>query len=285
MAEVTYKNLSQVLANKKSSVHLESFPTADLSMLRPELEEAVKAMDVLVALGRNHREKIAVKAKIPLREIKIIHRDAKVLETLKRFEPYFVDELNFRSVKYDAHEDHYVQITAKANFPVLGKRLGPKMKTVGAGIQKLGLDSLLKLEKGESVIVEGEEILLSDVEIRRAPKGENKNLSVDQVVSIEVDPTVNPDQEQEGWAREIMRKIQVARKTADFQMDDKITLEIACEGILLDALNAHKDMIVTETLTKNLNILPLTAEPKGKHVDSSDIDGEAIKIGVTNLPR
>lgn len=285
MAEVTYKNLSQVLAHKKDSVHLESFPVADLSMLRPELEEAVKAMDALVTLGRNHREKIAVKAKIPLREIKIIHRSAQVLETLKKFEPYFIDELNFRTVKYDANEDHYVQITAKANFPVLGKRLGPKMKTVGAGIQKLSLDSLLKLEKGETVLVEGEEIQLSDVEIRRGPKGDNPNMSVHQVVSIEVDPTVTPEQEREGLAREIMRKIQVARKTADFQMDDKITLEIACDGALLEALQAHEGMIVAETLTKNLNILAITAEPVGKHVETSDIDGNVIKIGVAALPR
>lgn len=285
MAEVTYKNLAQVLPNKKDSVHLESFPHEDLSMLRPDLEEAVKAMDALVTLGRNHREKISVKAKIPLREIKIIHRSPQVLETLKKFEPYFIDELNFRKVIYDANEDHYVQITAKANFPVLGKRLGPKMKTVGAGIQKLNLESLLKLERGEAVLVEGEEIQLSDVEIRRGPKGDNANISTHQIVSIEVDPTVTPEQEREGLAREIMRKIQVARKTADFQMDDKITLEIACDGTLLEALEAHKEMLVAETLTANLKILALSAEPAGKHVETSDIDGKVIKIGVTNLPR
>jgi isoleucyl-tRNA synthetase len=285
MAETTYKNLSQVLKNKKESVHLESFPVEDLSMLRPELEEAVKAMDTLVTLGRNHREKIAVKAKIPLNEIKIIHRSATLLETLKKFEPFFVDELNFRKVTYDSNEDHYVQISAKANFPVLGKRLGPKMKSVSAGIMALPLESLLKLESGAVVMVDGEEITSAEVEIRRAPKGGNANLSVHQVVSIEVDPTVTAEQEREGLAREIMRKIQVARKTADFQMDDKITLEIACEGLLLEALNAHKEMICSETLTGKLNVLALFAEPTGKHVESSDIDGEAIKIGVTALPR
>jgi isoleucyl-tRNA synthetase len=285
MAETTYKNLSQVLKNKKESVHLESFPVEDLSMLRPELEEAVKAMDTLVTLGRNHREKIAVKAKIPLNEIKIIHRSATLLETLKKFEPFFVDELNFRKVTYDSNEDHYVQISAKANFPVLGKRLGPKMKSVSAGIMALPLESLLKLESGAVVMVDGEEITSAEVEIRRAPKGGNANLSVHQVVSIEVDPTLTAEQEREGFAREIMRKIQVALKTADFQMDDKITLEIACEGLLLEALNAHKEMICSETLTGKLNVLALFAEPTGKHVESSDIDGEAIKIGVTALPR
>lgn len=285
LAEVTYKNLSQVLPNKKDSVHLESFPEADLSLLRPELEEAVKAMDALVALGRNHREKIGVKAKIPLREITIIHRSREVLETLKRFEPYFVDELNFRKVNYDANEDHYVQITAKANFPVLGKRLGPKMKAVGAGIQKLPLESLLKLEKGDTVLVEGEEIRLSDVEIRRAPKEGHPNLSTHQIVSIQVDPTVTPEQEREGLAREVMRKVQAARKSADFQLDDRIKLEIACDAILMEAIRAHEEMILKETLTQEFDLKEASKDPQGKHVEASDIDGKTLKIGVTALAR
>ncbi|WP_295901495.1 isoleucine--tRNA ligase [uncultured Bdellovibrio sp.] len=285
LSEVTYKNLAQVLPNKKDSVHLESFPKEDLSMLRPELEEAVKAMDTLVTLGRNHREKIAVKAKIPLNEIKIIHRNPELLKTLKMFEHLFIDELNFRKVTYDSHEDQYVQVTAKANFPVLGKRLGPKMKAVGGAIQKLDLAAILKLENGETIQVEGEDIQLTDVEIRRAPKGDNANLSVHQIVSIEVDPTVTPEQEREGLAREIMRKVQVARKSADFKLDDKITLEIACTAALREALEAHKDMVVSETLTMNLNIMDVAADPKGTHTEASDIDGEVIKVGVTALPR
>ena len=285
MSETTYLNLSKVLKGAKDSVHLESFPVADESLLRPELEEAVKAMDVLVALGRNHREKIGVKAKIPLLQIRIIHRSAKVLDTLKRFEPYFIDELNFRSVIYDAHEDQYVQVSAKANFPVLGKRLGSKMKAVGAGIQALGLEGILKLEAGESVQVEGESIMLSDVEIRRAPKGDNGNLSVHQVVSIEVDPTVTPEQEREGLSREIMRKIQSARKSADFRLDDKIHLQIACDGALLEALQAHQGAVVAETLTQKFELLPLSSEVSGVFTETSDIDGMVLKVGVTALPR
>ena len=285
MSEVTYRNLAKVLPNGKDSVHLESFPEADTSLLRPELEEAVKAMDVLVTLGRNHREKIGVKAKIPLREVKIIHRNAEILETLKKFEPYFVDELNFRKVSYDSHEDHYVQITAKANFPVLGKRLGPKMKAVGAAIQKLPLEMILKLENGETITVEGEPIQLSDVEIRRAPKEGNANLATHQIVSIEVDPTVTPEQEQEGLAREVMRKIQMARKAADFQMDDRIRLEVACDADLVKAIEAHRSMLLSETLTSDFKLLDASAKASGAHVEEGDIDGKVIRIGVTALAR
>lgn len=283
MSEVTYKNLSQVMKDKKDSVHLETYPEANLSLLRPELEEAVQAMDTLVALGRNHREKIQVKAKIPLRKIRIIHRSATVLETLKKFEPYFVDELNFREVIYDANEDQYVQVTAKANFPALGKRLGPKMKTVAAGNQKLSLADILKLEKGEVLKVEGEDISLAEVEIRRSAKGDNPNLTTHQIVSIEVDPTVTPEQEREGLAREVMRKVQAARKAADFKLNDKIKLEIACGASLEAAIKEHQNTLIAETLTADFKLHSADQSVSGKHVEQLDIDGEVLKIGVTSL--
>ncbi|HAG92243.1 MAG TPA: isoleucine--tRNA ligase, partial [Bdellovibrionales bacterium] len=285
LSEVIYKNLSQVLENPKESVHLEDFPKADTSLFREDLEKAVQAMDVLVALGRNHREKISVKAKIPLKNIKIIHRDPKVLETLKKFEPYFVDELNFRNVEYVSNEDDYVSVTAKANFPVLGKRLGPKMKSVAAGIQKLSLQDIFDLENGKTLKVEGEDIEMSDVEIRRGPKAGLDNVSTHQVVSIEVDPELTEEQEREGLAREVMRKIQVARKTADFQMDDRIRLEISCGAQVLEAVQAHKDMIVKETLSNELILHPEDKDPVGSFVENSDLDGLPLKVGVTVVPR
>lgn len=285
LAEATYQNLSLTLKDKKDSVHLETFPEANRSLFRPDLEEAVKAMEVLVQLGRNHREKIQVKAKIPLNHIRIIHRSQSVLDTLKQFEPYFVDELNFRKVTYEANEDKYMQITAKANFPVLGKRLGAKMKAVGAAIQKLTLEQLLKLEKGEILVVEGENIELADVEIRRAPKDNNPNLATHQVVSIEVDPTVTPEQIKEGLAREIMRKIQAARKSADFKLDDRISLQLAAEGELRAAIEAFESMIKAETLTKDFVLLPIAQDPQGSYTEVIDLDGETLKIGVRALPR
>ena len=199
LAETTYLNLAQPLKVKKLSVHLESFPETNRSLIKPELEEAVQVMEALVSLGRNHREKISVKAKIPLKQMKIIDRNPEVLKNLKKFESYFKG-MNIQQITYDSHEDQLIQITAKANFPVLGKRLGAKMKAVAAGIQKLDLSHLLQLERGESVLVEGEQIQLSDVEIKERASWKIPNLATHQLVSIEVDPTVSPEQIQEDLA-------------------------------------------------------------------------------------
>lgn len=284
MSEVTYLNLAEPLPlkDKKKSVHLEPFPKADLSLIKPELEEAVQVMEALVSLGRNHRERISVKAKIPLKEMKIIHRDPNVLKNLKMFEPYFKEELNIQRVIYDSNEDLSVQITAKANFPVLGKRFGPKMKSIASGIQNLTLESLLQLERGQSIVVEGETLQLSDVEIKRAPKGENPNLTIHQKVSLEINPTVGPEQIQEGLAREIIRKIQAARKSADFILDDRIELQLHCTGTFREAVQSYQAMICGETLALKFS---LTENPQGTYREETEIDGEKIKIGLSVLPR
>jgi isoleucyl-tRNA synthetase len=280
LAETTYQNLAQSLPKPKESVHLESFPKADPALKRPDLEEAVRAMEALVLLGRNQREKLAVRAKIPLKRLTVIHRDRRVLETVQKFERYFADELNVQSVVYEADEDKYVQISAKANFPALGPRLGPKMKAVSGAIMKLQLADLLKLEAGQTLTVEGEAIASADVEIRRAPKGENPNLATHPLVSIELDPTVTPEQVKEGLAREIIRKVQAARKAADFVLDDRIRLELHCTGELREAAQAHQKMIQEETLAREF---AFSERPAGKHTETADVDGETVLIGVTAL--
>ncbi len=282
LADTIYQNLAQAGGNAVESVHLEKFPTSNQKFIKPELEEAVKAMDVLVMLGRNYREKISVKAKIPLTKMKIYHRNPKVLETLKKFEPYFQDELNIQNISYDANEDAVVAVSCKANFPALGKRLGPKMKSVANGIQALTAKEIQELEKGKEITLEGEKISIADVEIRRAPKGGNENLTVHQVVSIEVDPTVTPTQIQEGLAREIARKIQAARKNAKFNLDDRIRLEIHCIGDYRVAFDKHKDMIMRETLSLECE---WKDSPSGAHVEKVDLDGDFITLGVKVLNR
>ncbi len=284
LSEEIYQNLAKALPDnlRKESVHLDHFPDADPKFIKPDLERAVARMDAMVALGRNLREKVKIKAKIPLLSMKIIYRDQKALDHLKKLEAYFQDELNIRKFEYVTDEGNYVLVKAKANFPVLGKRVGPKMKAIAAEIEKLSLNDLERLEQGESMIVGGESITISDVEIRRSGLDSKPNVIAHQQVSIEVDTTLTEEQILEGLSREVMRKVQQARKNADLKLDAKINLSLFLESKLLQAVKAHEATLKSETLSQTLTYAPSADAVQGTFKETAtDIEEGNVYIGIT----
>ncbi|MBC7974999.1 MAG: isoleucine--tRNA ligase [Myxococcales bacterium] len=277
LSEVTYGNLVRVLAEPKESVHLEMYPVADASRIDRSLEDAVARMSQMVVMARNIRETLGVKAKIPLTRLTIIHRERRVLDAMQQLEDCFIEEINVGRVVYEDREDDWVQISAKANFKKLGARLGKKMKPVANAVQKLTVADIVALESGQTLELEGEPITLDDVEIRRAPKDANEALASDQLISIALDPTVTEAQIREGVSREVIRRIQVARKNAQLNLDDRIALELACDADVRAAVETHAAAIRDATLA---TALTLVDAPAGSFVEDAEIDGQKLTIGL-----
>ncbi len=275
LTEAIFLNLTSVLPSENLSVHLKRYPEAQPQWIQPELEASVQTLEALVTLGRNQREKLGIKSKIPLKRMRIIHRNTEVLASLKRFEPYFSHELNVQEVIYDSDEDASIQIITKACFPVLGKRLGNKMKDIATAIEKLSREAIHTLEEKKSFTLLGESLTLEDVEIRR--KAKLPHIATHPLISMELDPTISAEQLQEGLAREIIRKIQSARKSAQFKLNDRIELQLHSQGALAEAGQAYQEKICLETLTSKCSWVP---SPSGEHLEVAEIEGNTLTIGL-----
>ncbi len=276
MSEVTYANLSRGSATAKASVHLEAFPAADETLRDAALEGAVARMEQAVLQGRNLREQIGVKGRCPLRTLTVIHHDAAVLDAMRPLAAYIADELNVQSVVFTADERAWMTLSAKANFKKLGARLGKKMKEVAGLAEKLTADQILTLESGEALTLAGESITLDDVEIRRTPRAADVPLQASASIAVALDPTVTPELREEGLAREVRRRIQMARKLARARLDQQVAVEIAVSGELLDAAKARAAWLASETLST----IAFVEAPAGDHVETFDVDGDALVIGV-----
>ena len=125
LSEHLYRELSAFSEDKadKESVHLCRFPEFDLDQKASGLEVAVDRMQQVVLLGRQKRESVKIGLRTPLSTITIIHRDESLLEDMKSLEGYVRDELNVREVRYSSDEGGYIDLAAKPNFSLLGKRL------------------------------------------------------------------------------------------------------------------------------------------------------------------
>jgi len=278
LAEVMYKNLKLEMPGSKESVHLEDYPTANEGLISTELEKSVSLMNRVILMVRNIREKKNIKIKIPLKKLHIIHRDQSLLDHLKTLENYLKEELNVRKVDYLTNEDEFVDLSAKANGAVLGKRLGKKFLVVSKAIMSLDSDSLVKLEQGEMLEIEGETITKNECLIyRNAHKG-HENVVSDAFITVELDTSLDEDQIYEGLAREVVNRVQKLRKTADLVLSDRIVVEYKADAELDKAIQNNIEYIKEQTLAVEFQ---KTDSPHGQASENCDIENKKLFIALT----
>ena len=93
---------------------------------------------------------------------------------LRTLEAFIRRELNVKEVGYDQAEDNYIRLYAKPNFPVLGKRLGKRMKEFGARIQQLTREQIEALQETGSITIDGEMFGTDEIQILREAKAGNE---------------------------------------------------------------------------------------------------------------
>lgn len=92
-------------------------------------------------------------------------------------------------------------------------------------------------------------------------------------VTVALDVTLTPELRNEGMARELINRIQNIRKSSDFEITDKVTVELSETPAVKAALEAFKDYISAQVLADDILASPDIA---GENVVELDIDGEKI---------
>jgi len=257
------------------SVHLCDYPEAEAQWVRPELEEAVARMQEVVLLGRQKREEVRIGLRTPLRSLTVVHRDAGRLAQLEALEPYIRAELNVHEIRYDNDEAAYIEVVAKPNFPVLGKRLGKRMKEFHQAIR--GLDSAQIEELGErgSLVVNGETFSDSEIEVLQQPRPGTNTVSNGRI-AVELDTRLDEELIRGGYAREIVNRLQRHRKELGLNVADRIDVRYQGDAELMAAAAEHRDYISGETLATCF-------EPADELPDAAEvvIDDRPFRFSVT----
>ena len=257
-----------------TSVHLCPYPAAKTHDSDSKLEQAVNAMQQIILLGRQKRNDVKIKVKTPLSTLTVIHQDQTLLDTIQVLEPIIKKELNVKQVCYDSRESEYVTLSAKPNSPVLGKRFGKAFAGVRASIESLDSKTLRQFEQDEQLSIDGEVFSLSDILLFRHCKEEDMTVT-NRTITITLNTELNEDLIQEGYAREIINRIQKTRKNLQFNVDDRIQLYYTASKHLEAAIQNHQEMIQKETLC--VEIQPLS---KSMETFEFTIEGETITLAL-----
>ena len=249
LAEHLYRELASLdgASPEPESVHLCAYPEVDDSLVDESLEAAVDRMRKIILLGRRQREQAGIGLRTPLREVRIIHSHASLLEDVALLEPYIAKELNVKSVVYDTDEASYVRLHAKPNFSLLGRRLGRRIGDLARELKGLSREALRDFEEQGEMELLGEVFSGDEVQVFREPVPETGAQS-DRLITVALDCRLDDALRSEGKAREIVNRVQRARKALDLAVTDRIHITYQGDASLQDCMERFRDYIAGETL-------------------------------------
>jgi isoleucyl-tRNA synthetase len=214
----------------------------------------------------------------PLARVTVASPDPAVRSAIEQLSDALRGELNVKEVVAIADDSALCSLSAKANFKRLGKRLGPKMKAVAAAVEKLDADAIARLERGESVEVEGESLNSEDISLSRQALPGNASESQNGITVV-LDTNVTAELAAEGLARELVSRVQNLRKDADLSVSQRIQLFVSADGPVAKMLDSDelRSLIQRETLA---TALERAVAPNGSRTAQESIDGEPITLAL-----
>lgn len=288
-AEDMYQSLvvKQYGEGHPPSVHLRLYPTGDQSRIDLGLSRDMKEVRDLVSLGLQVRAAHKLKTRQPLAEAKVVLAQPSRRAALEAYVEVMKEELNVEGVTFLERADAFVGYKVKPNFQSLGKRLGPKMKATQAAIQaadpaalKANLD-----QRGEvQLLVEDEEVVLSSEDLVILVEAKEGFAAASASVGVVVlDTKLDQRLLDVGRLREVLSKVQGARKEAQLEYTQRIELFLDTAAPALAALlEREKGAIAKEALCLSIQVRnpgppPSTRGEDGYHLDL-EIDGDPLHL-------
>lgn len=266
-----FRNLNGVSGRSPvNSVHLGNFPESLGDWIDPELEERMQLAQDLSSLILSLRKRVNIKVRQPLQQVLVPVSGPGMESQLKQIEYLILSEVNIKEIKY-VNEDG-ISHRVKANYKSLGSRMGNNMKAVAEYLSKLNHEQIRELRAGRSLQIplpgisqdpveeadpEGIRIGPEDVEI--IPEDIPGWIVANRgVLSIALDIQLTQELLREGYARELVNRVQKLRKEAGFQVTDRIEVKLSGNEILKEVLKDYElyTYICTEILADSLEIIP-----------------------------
>ncbi len=247
--------LYQNLHGDKESVHLHTFHTIETDAVDVSLETRMQMAQDICSLILSLRKKTKLKVRQPLQKVLIPVLDAQYKENVMSVEDLILSETNIKEVMYVEDASGIIKKRVKPNFKMLGKKLGPNMKVVGEAIAAMDATQIknLEIQKTITLHVVGQdfEIALEEVEIF-SDDIEGWQVAGDANHTIALDITISEALRHEGYARELINKVQNYRKEQNFEVSDRISIEIQKHTAMQHTLAKYRHYICEETLAKDI---------------------------------
>ncbi|UJP65843.1 isoleucine--tRNA ligase [Mongoliitalea daihaiensis] len=281
-ADWLYKNLTASTSDALESVHLTDWKSAASDLIDQELEASMDMAQRISSLVHSLRKNkdIGIKVRQPLQRIMIPVLNEQTKRQIMHVEELIKSEVNIKMVEYIDDTSGILVKNAKPNLPVLGKKLGPKMRFVVAAIKSWGQEEINTIEKQGKIMVpaDGEEIeLLLEEVLISSEDIPGWSVATDEGLTVALDITLTEELKQEGIARDLVNRVQNLRKDMGLEVQDKIHIQVGKQEALIDAaIQNFAGYIQTET-----QALTLEVRDQVEGAIALDMDDFELQVKVT----
>ncbi|MBR4782488.1 MAG: isoleucine--tRNA ligase, partial [Bacteroidaceae bacterium] len=245
------------LCGSDRSIHLQDYPVVDESLIDSTLETQMQKAQKIVSMGLSLRKREKIIVRQPLQRITIPVNSGEEMDSIDAMKNIITSELNVKQIDYVA--GIMLVKTVKCNFRVMGKKLGklmgPVSKLVSAltkeQISQLETDGKLPLEvEGQTVVIDRDDVEIFNQDIP------GWSVANEGTLTVALDLTITDELRREGMAREVVKRIQTYRKEQGFEITDHISITLEDNAEVREAVEAHRDFILSQVLCDNLAFEP-----------------------------
>jgi len=252
-----FRNLNGLTKRfEATSIHHIDFPKADPSKMDAALETRMQLAQDICSLVLSIRKKVNIKVRQPLQKILIPVLDPAMKLSIEQMEELILAEVNVKEINYITETEGVISKKLKPNFKLLGAKLGTKMKQASAVIADLTQNEISELERNGTLTILVEEspiiLLINEVDII-AEDIPGWSVAVKGNLTVALDISLSEALLKEGHARELVNRVQNIRKEANFELTDKILLQIVDNQHLKESINEFSEYICREILATQID--------------------------------
>ncbi|MGO1510314.1 MAG: isoleucine--tRNA ligase [Actinomycetales bacterium] len=250
------------------SVHLTDWPELGDAVAAPEIVAAMDQVREAVSAAHALRKGAGLRVRQPLRSLTVAVDDPAALE------PYaglVAREVNVRAVELVRPEDAALQV--RTELAVLPRELPKELRRLTsqlfaaakAGQWSEGEDGGVVLDgvvvpdgapgAGAPVALEAHQVeRTTTVDAAEGATGEMAAGVLPGGGFVALDTSIDDELASEGYARDVVRAVQDERKNADLHVADRIALTLTVPADRVDAVEAHRELVMNETLSLELTV-------------------------------
>jgi isoleucyl-tRNA synthetase len=285
LAEEIYQNLlvfPQVHGHAPS-VHLARYPETNEADIDQRLVDETRAVRDIVSLGLSVRTANKLKVRQPLERVDVVFNDQDLWKRLADYRPLIAEELNVHDVQlmYPGHAQGAVSYKIKPNFRALGPRLGKNVQAAKKFLEAADGSALYaELSRTGKVLItiEGESYELGPEEIQvTAEAAPGFAAETGRVGVVVLHTTLTDALIDEGLLREIMSRVQAARKDLGLEFTARVRVGIDGSERLVRVARAGQQSLSQECLAPQVTF--------ARHDDAKEypIGDETLRLHVESV--